>query len=511
MFDLKKSRAENVSRTLFSIAAFSLLLTVALIVSGAAQKLTLTEPPFSILAPLVGDFTNFQNASNVLGQTNFTSGGTGTTAAKFNLPDQAIVDPVSGKIFVSDETNNRVLRFASSAAMTNGAAAEAVFGQPDFTTITPGTAANKFRQQTGIAIDAVGRLWVSDFANNRVLRFDGAATKATGASADGVLGQTDFITGTSGAGANKMFRPIGIFADADGRLWVAERVNNRVLRFDNAAVKADGANADTVLGQPDFTTVTAGAGASKMDNPHGITLDTDGRLYVADRDNNRVLRFDAAATKANGSAADAVLGQPDFATVTTGTTASKMNFVLGVTTDANNRLYVADGNNNRVIIFNNAGTLASGAAASRVLGQPNFTTATANNGGITASSLRTPYLLSFDEASSSLFVGDYGNNRILRFTPAVATAANVSVSGRVLTDDGSGLRNAVVYLTKANGETVSTRTSSFGYYRFDDLEAGQTLIISVFHKRYQFTPQVVTINEVVDNLDFTPQNDSTSR
>lgn len=88
-------------------------------------------------------------------------------------------------------------------------------------------------------------------------------------------------------------------------------------------------------------------------------------------------------------------------------------------------------------------------------------------------------------------------------TPISPTAAGVAVSGRVSTADGRGLRNAVVYLTKANGETISTRTTTFGYYRFDGLEAGQTVIVGVSSKRYQFAPQVIDLTESLTNVDFT--------
>ena len=85
---------------------------------------------------------------------------------------------------------------------------------------------------------------------------------------------------------------------------------------------------------------------------------------------------------------------------------------------------------------------------------------------------------------------------------SIPTAANVSLSGRVLTADGRGLRNAVVSLTKENGETIFTRTSSFGYYRFDEIEVGQTVILAVSSKRYQFTPRVVSLSDELTELDF---------
>lgn len=82
------------------------------------------------------------------------------------------------------------------------------------------------------------------------------------------------------------------------------------------------------------------------------------------------------------------------------------------------------------------------------------------------------------------------------------TAAGVSVSGRVLTANGRGLRNATVSLTKANGETISTTTSAFGYYSFDNVEAAQTIVISINSKRFHFQPQVVSLTESLSDLNF---------
>ena len=84
------------------------------------------------------------------------------------------------------------------------------------------------------------------------------------------------------------------------------------------------------------------------------------------------------------------------------------------------------------------------------------------------------------------------------------SAASVSVSGRVMVGK-AGLTNAVVTLTDSNGGTRTARTSLFGYYGFDDVEVGQSYTMTVMSKRYYFTPQVVTINEEVENLNFIAQ------
>ncbi len=80
------------------------------------------------------------------------------------------------------------------------------------------------------------------------------------------------------------------------------------------------------------------------------------------------------------------------------------------------------------------------------------------------------------------------------------TAASASVSGRVLTANGNGLRNAVVRLTGQQGATQSVRSSSFGYYRFDDVQAGETYIISVSSKRYRFISQIISVADEITEL-----------
>ena len=81
------------------------------------------------------------------------------------------------------------------------------------------------------------------------------------------------------------------------------------------------------------------------------------------------------------------------------------------------------------------------------------------------------------------------------------TAALVSVSGRVITPDGSPVFRARVTLTDGTGATRSTLSSNFGYYRFDDIEVGQTYILSATAKQFQFAPRVIAVNDELSNLD----------
>ena len=76
------------------------------------------------------------------------------------------------------------------------------------------------------------------------------------------------------------------------------------------------------------------------------------------------------------------------------------------------------------------------------------------------------------------------------------------VSGRVLTPDGRGLRNALVSIIDSQGVTRTATTSSFGVYTIDNVVTGAMYTIRVTTKRYRFTPRVKQINGNVSDLDF---------
>jgi len=361
-------------------------------------------------------------ATLVLGQPGFTSNATATTQSGMYTPYSVKADPTTGKVFVADASNHRVQRFASAGALANGAAAEAVLGQADFTHGQANrggtTAANSMNQPFGLFVDTAGRLWVADVSNNRVLRFDHAAAKANGAAADGVLGQPDFASSASATSQSGMNLPVDVFVDASGRLWAADYGNNRVLRFDNAAAKPDGANADSVLGQEDFTSSSYATTQDGMYAPAGLFVDWNGRLWVSDNWNHRVLRFDNAAAKNMGADADGVLGQADFTSNSTVCTQGKMYLPVGVSGDPAGRLYVADGDHHRVLIYEDAAGLPDGANALHVLGQPDFTTCNPNTGGLSVASLKNPTSVSFDPAVNVLWVADWQNSRVLMYGTA---------------------------------------------------------------------------------------------
>ena len=362
---------------------------------------------------------NGASADGILGHAGFTDPAA-VDAAHLSGPRGVAEDPATGKVFVADTANNRVLRFSSQAALHNGQSAEAVLGQPDFTSSTGGTTAALMKEPTGLSVDAGGRLWVADRGNARVLRFDNAASKVNGANADGVLGQPDFTTVNSGVSGLVLGSPSAVCADSSGALWVADSVYNRCVRWDAAASKANGAAMNGVLGQGGFTFSGSGTTANTFTTPLGVVSDGAGHVWVADAQNNRVMRFNLPATSAS-----AIYGQAGANTNVTGNAADRMNLPVGVRLDMRGTLWVVDSNNSRVLWFRNAASSVIGVSADGVLGQEAFGS---NVIGNSPARLRLPWAVA-PAGRRTVWVADSGNNRVLRFSSISAGVVGYGLNG----------------------------------------------------------------------------------
>ncbi|HEX8288273.1 MAG TPA: ice-binding family protein [Pyrinomonadaceae bacterium] len=96
-------------------------------------------------------------------------------------------------------------------------------------------------------------------------------------------------------------------------------------------------------------------------------------------------------------------------------------------------------------------------------------------------------------------------NNIGGCTALQPTAAMANIGGRVLTPNGAGATKSRVSLTITSGETFTTMTNSFGYYKFTGIESGQTVVISVTSKRYRYSPKVLNVGEDLSESDFVPE------
>ncbi|MBK7974234.1 MAG: hypothetical protein IPK07_13460 [Deltaproteobacteria bacterium] len=359
-------------------------------------------------------------------------------AAGLDGPRGLVLDG-NGTLWVCDREQSRILAFDSPlAAGTAPRVADRALGKQLFVDASANEpSATRMNNPNGVAVDTSvtpNRLWVNDLGNNRVLGFDDTASLANGDAATAVLGQSNFSSGATNAGINpalqnastavasasSFFFPEGVAVDGFGTVYVADTSNSRVVAFEDPFSDT---TADQVFGQGDFTARNPSfpyGTASSLVAPQGVALGPTNDLWVADTLDHRVVRFSNAPSQpATSASADLVLGQSGFVSsvsfppYTSGCAANRMNAPEGVTLGPSGRLYVADTQNHRVLVF--APPFASGMNADAVLGQANLTSCAANRGGAAgASTLASPRGVLEDELRN-LYVADYGNNRALVF------------------------------------------------------------------------------------------------
>jgi DNA-binding beta-propeller fold protein YncE len=309
---------------------------------------------------------------------------------------------------------------------TLGQEADGILFQPTFLTNTAGLDSQMAKAPFGLALDAAGgKLYVVDKDNNRVLRY--AYPFSTLDAAEIVFGQPDFHTGVAGGGQTGLNVPMGV-AVLGGDLWIVDGGNSRVLCFKNAAdIASNQPVPDIVLGQPSLDSVSAGTTQSKMSHPRTMCFDGSGNAWVVDASNNRVLKFVGIAGISSGADASIVLGQPDFTTASSGLTAEKMYLPAGIVAGPT-ALFVADLGNRRILRFDNPGTLATGDPASGVLGQTDFVSNLSHRGGSPdASTMASPFGLDLD-AAGRLYASDLSGNRVQIFDGAAGLANGAPAS-----------------------------------------------------------------------------------
>lgn len=389
---------------------------------------------------------NDTTADNVFGQGNSTSkfsmakcnsGGSVPSAATLCGPEGVTID-TAGHLYVADGGNSRVLQYTTFPLNIT---ANKVFGQGGnmggkACNFSGNTDAAGLCRPGGLALDSSGNLYVADDENNRVLKYNSALSGNT--TADVVLGQPDFAhsdrnaVDASGFGGDTAdvilagtvdISALGTVAidNLTGRIYVADTHNNRVLGFNNAASFANGAPASIVIGQQDFLTGTSKAclpnqaTSSSLCSPTGVAVDTQGNLFVADEEDNRVLKFPKPVT--TGEGASLVIGQPDFSSNKCNggstPTAASLCSPWGLAVDGAGILYVADLTNNRVLAYTKPA--ANHPNAVRVFGQPAPNTFGCNEGGLSQFTLCEPTAVGVDSIGR-LFVADFNNSRVLRYT-----------------------------------------------------------------------------------------------
>jgi len=325
------------------------------------------------------DSVRFQNgdaADLVIGQPNMrtaianvdTGAAQTPTNTSLSAPTGIALNPNDGTLYVADSGNNRVLRFPRPVSQPGRITADAVIGQPNFTSGGQSTvSASSLNAPGGIALGPSGQLFVADNGNNRVVEFSPGAS--TGASAVRVYGQPSMSSSLKPGqpSVQTLSGPQGIYVDRASNLYVVDSGSNRVLIFSNTpTAPVVGAAATFVIGQGNFN---GGAGGTALKSPVGIAVNSSGQIYISDTGNNRVLIFPSLILlPVAGGVASAAVGQSSLTGVAANwdgqnglASGDSLFGPTGVYLDRQDTLYVGDAGNNRVLHFLKLGVVVNAA------------------------------------------------------------------------------------------------------------------------------------------------------
>lgn len=246
---------------------------------------------------------------------------------------------------------------------------------------TPGDQPGEFHSPIGIAIDALDRIYVTEFHNHRVQVFDtdghslrtiplssqpgGIAVDAQGRIYVALMlehkvqvfdaeGKQVLEWGKAGGGDGEFNQPGGIAIAADGSVVVVDQANHRLQRFTPAGgLIAQWGTHGSQAGQFGG----AGAKGSRLSGPHFCAFDRDGRLYTTEAADGRIQCFDAGgkplhAWADNSDGPGGFGGRPNDRT-------NPFQGPIGVVVDHQGRIWVS-ATNNRVQCFSAEGKFLTG-------------------------------------------------------------------------------------------------------------------------------------------------------
>jgi len=315
--------------------------------------------------------------------------GTGS-AARFSFHYGVAVDAV-GTIYVADTGNNAIRKITPAGVVT--------------------TLATGFNSPKGVAVDSSGTVYVADTSNCTIRKVTPGGAVTT------LAGQQSSCSALDGTGAAARFQfPDGVAVDLSGTVYVADTISHLIRKITPAGVVTTWAG---VIGGGSGTTDGIGS-AARFNLPAGIAVDSAGTVYVSDRGNHRIRKITPAAEVTT------LAGQFQSYQDGAGSLAwfrSPQGIVMG----ADGMIYVADSGNHVIRRVSPTGAVKTLAGLAPVTG-------TADGVG-SAARFNQPQGVAVD-SNGVLYIADRGNHTIRRRGPVTGGANLVSNA-----DFGAGTAN----------------------------------------------------------------------
>jgi serine/threonine-protein kinase len=293
-----------------------------------------------------------------------------------------------------------------------------------------------------ITIDSIGTLYITDWTSHQVraIGADGTVVPVAGSGSSG-------LTPDGGpASRAQLDSPAATIRDPDGNIYISDSNNHRIRKINPAGLISTIAGTGTAGSAGDGGPATA----AQVNAPNGLALATNGTLYIADSNNQRIRKIstDGVITTVAG------VGSKGFSGDGGPATAAEFANPNGLAIAADGSLYVADPGNGRIRKIDPQGIIST-VAGNGVYGY-------AGDGGpATAAELRIPNVAISPDGV--LYIADYDNQRVRRVTPdgVITTVAGTGSDGYA-GDGGPAIR------AQLSGPTSTAVDGAGNLYIADD-------------------------------------------
>lgn len=287
---------------------------------------------------------------------------------------------------------------------------------------------SRFGNPAGVATDTLGNIFVADTGNNRIRMItpNGQVTTIAGTGEYGIA---------NGAGLTAKFAfPSAIAIGPDNNLYVADTFNHRICKLTRPLTPGGSWNVSQVAGSPigDFGFANATGNSARFHFPYGLSLDSEGAIFVADSKNHRIRRISLT-----GNVTTYAGGASSGNTNDLNPALARFNEPTGIVV-AHGNVYVADTGNHRIRKIVPASSTNAGPVTTFAGDVAGFA-----NGLTTAAAFRSPAAMTVD-ANGIIYVADEENHSIRSITQAgeVDTVVGLGSAGFVNGDKDNAKLNA---------------------------------------------------------------------
>ena len=310
------------------VAALFTALAISGLLGFAQEKFTAALPPET------------RNIVTVAGMKTVVNDGSRATSAVLNAPTHIAFDPL-GNVFIVDTQDNRIRKIDTQGIITT------VVGTGDEGYSGDGGPAIQAQLNFPrcVVFDRSGNFYVNDTGSIRKVDTRGIITTVAGAGVQGFSGDGGPATSA------QIGLPFGLVLDSSGNLYAADQLTHRVRKVDTKGIITTVAG----TGVAGFSGENGPATAAQLNTPRGLAMDSSGNLYIGDTNNRRVRKVDTSGIIATVAGT----GVPGFSGDGGPATSAQLNGLFGVSVDSSGNLYIADRGNNRVRKVNTNGIITT--------------------------------------------------------------------------------------------------------------------------------------------------------